>query len=66
MAEFGLREGDVGGGEVLLKSVQLGRAGDRHDPRLLGEQPGERNLPGGGAPGICDGLDLLDQSEIVF
>ena len=46
LAEFGLGEGDVGGGEVLLESVQLGGAGDGHDPRLLGEQPGERNLPG--------------------
>jgi hypothetical protein len=66
LAEFGLGEGDVGGGEVLLESVQLGGARDGHDPRLLGEQPGERNLPRGGALGGCDGLDLLDQCEVVF
>ena len=67
LAEFGLGEGDVGGGEVLLESVHFGGAGDGHDPRpLLGEQPGERNLPGGGALGGCDGLDLLDECEVVF
>ena len=35
---------DVGGGDVLLEPVQLRGAGDRDDPRLLGEQPGERDL----------------------
>ena len=35
---------EVGRAEVLLQPVQLGRAGDRHDPRLLRQQPGERDL----------------------
>ena len=52
LAEFGLGEGEVGGGEVLLESVQLGGAGDGHDPRLLGEQPGQRNLTGGALGGV--------------
>src|SRR4051794_15788690 len=29
---------------ILLETVQLGGAGDRHDPGLLSEQPGERYL----------------------
>ena len=33
-----------GGAEVLLEAMQLGRAGNRHDPRLLAQQPGERDL----------------------
>jgi hypothetical protein len=30
--------------EVFLQPMQLGGAGDRHDPGLLGEQPSERDL----------------------
>src|SRR5215213_5459554 len=32
--------------EVLLQAVQLCRPRNRHDPRLLGNNPGERNLRG--------------------
>ena len=35
---------DAGGADVFLEAVQLGGAGDRHDPRLLRQQPGERDL----------------------
>src|SRR5689334_22217280 len=38
------REPERRGAEVLVQALQLGRAGDRHDPRLLGEQPRERDL----------------------
>src|SRR5215217_5702315 len=30
--------------DVLLQAMQLRGAGDRHDPRLLRQQPGERDL----------------------
>src|SRR5579872_6554867 len=36
------------GAHVLRHSLHLGRAGDRHDPRLLCEQPGQRDLGGSG------------------
>src|SRR3954469_15914225 len=32
--------------KVLLESIALGRSGNWHNPRLLREQPGERNLGG--------------------
>jgi hypothetical protein len=32
--------------DVLLQPVQFCGAGDRHDPRLLSQQPGERDLGG--------------------
>ena len=51
---------------VLLHALDAPRAGDGDDPRLLGEQPGECNLPRGGALGGCDGLDLVDQCEVVL
>ena len=35
-----------GRADILLQTVQLRGAGDRHDPRLLGQQPGERDLGG--------------------
>src|SRR5690349_3500336 len=38
------RECDVDGAEILLEAMQLRRAGDRDDPRPLGEQPGEGDL----------------------
>ena len=34
----------VGRADVLLESIQSAGARDGDDPRLLGEQPGERNL----------------------
>ena len=35
---------DVGGGDVLLETVQLRGTGNGHDPRLLREEPGEGDL----------------------
>jgi hypothetical protein len=35
---------DASRSDVLLKPEQLRGAGDRHDPRLLGQQPGNRDL----------------------
>jgi MFS family permease len=44
LALVGGREHDGGGAEVLLEPVQLRRPWDGDDPRLAGEQPGERDL----------------------
>src|SRR6266700_7620405 len=38
------RESDDNGSDVLLQSLQLAGAWDGNDPRLLGQQPGERDL----------------------
>src|SRR5438128_2133709 len=43
-AELVGRQLDVGCSEVLLEAVQLRGARNRHDPRLLREQPRERDL----------------------
>jgi hypothetical protein len=40
------RQLDVDGADVLLQAMTLGRARDRDDPRLLSEQPRERDLGG--------------------
>ena len=40
------RKAEVGGGQVLLETVKLGRAGNRNVRRVLGEDPGERHLCG--------------------
>jgi len=47
LAEIVGREFDVGRCDVLLEAAELRGAWDRNDPRLLGEQPGERDLRGG-------------------
>jgi hypothetical protein len=44
LAQVVLGQLDLGGGDVLLEPVQLRRAGNRNDPRPLGEQPGDRDL----------------------
>src|SRR5947199_8000546 len=43
LAQIVGRQLDFGGGEVLLQPVELRGAGDRDDPRLLREQPRERD-----------------------
>ena len=40
---------DAGRAGVLLDAVGPAGAGDRHDPRLLGQQPGQGDLPRGDA-----------------
>src|SRR6266542_1286207 len=52
--------------DVLFEPMQLGRAGNRHDPRLLGEQPRERDLRG-----CCpllgrNPVEQIDHSVICF
>lgn len=40
------RKLDICGTEVLLQTVELRRTRDRHDPRILREHPGQRELRG--------------------
>ena len=44
VAEIVGGEFDVSRSDVLVEAAQLRGAGDRNDPRLLGKQPGERDL----------------------
>src|SRR4051812_34714147 len=44
LVEINGTKGHVNRREVLFETSHLGRTGDRHDPRLLREQPRERNL----------------------
>jgi hypothetical protein len=50
----------VGGAEVLLEPLDPPGAGNRHDPRLLGEQPGERDLGPGAVLGGGDAGEQVD------
>ena len=54
----------VGGGGVLLEPGESLGAGDRHDPRVLGEQPGERDLCGRGAGRGGDVVQHLDEGHV--
>ena len=40
------RQRDFERANTLFQTVQIGRAGNRDDPRLLREEPGERDLRG--------------------
>src|SRR6478672_2395207 len=44
LPEVGRRELHLRRAEVLLETMHLRGAGDRHDPRLLREEPGEGDL----------------------
>ncbi|VXC02812.1 hypothetical protein MICRO8M_70341 [Microbacterium sp. 8M] len=50
---------------VLLNAREAARSGDRHDPRLLGEQPGQGDLAGGGADALREPGDVIDQRLIA-
>ena len=60
LAEVVGRELDVGRPEVLVQAMQLRGARDRDDPRLLGEQPGERDL---GRRRLLASRDLAEQVD---
>ena len=45
---------DLSRPDVLLEPMQPGGAGNRHDPRLLRQQPAERDLRGGRLLLTCD------------
>jgi chorismate mutase len=54
-------EFDASRSDVLVEAVQLRGTGDRNDPRLLGKQPGDRDL-GTRHPLLgCDFAEHLDQ-----
>jgi len=55
---------DVDGCDVLVEPVQLRRPGNRHDPRLLREQPGERDLRRGHAIPPGDPREQLDERTV--
>src|SRR5262249_19149368 len=50
--------------EVLLETVELRRARDRNDPRLLGEEPRERDLGGRGLLLAADPPEEIDHGLI--
>src|SRR4051812_1060685 len=50
--------------QVLVEALELGRAGDRNDPRLLREQPGERDLCWRGALSRRDRAEQLDEDTV--
>ena len=52
---------DRSSADVLLQAVQLRRPGDRHDPGLLRQQPGERDLRRRRALPLGDRPSQIDQ-----
>ena len=58
------RELNRRGAEVLLEPMQLGRAWNRHDPRLLREQPRERDLRRRRLLPLGERLQPLDEGQI--
>src|SRR5207237_1183906 len=63
-AHIGLGQLDRGRSEVLFETLELARAWDRHDPGLLGEQPGERNLRGCGLLARGDAGQEVDDGHV--
>ncbi len=57
---------DVRRAEVFLQPMQLGSAGNRHDPRLLREQPSERDLRRRRLLLCCDALEQIDEGLVLF
>src|SRR5215212_6086563 len=55
---------EVGGGGVFAEAVGFGGAGDRHDRGVLGEDPGQRDLGGGGVQTCRDSGDDVDQGLV--
>ena len=57
---------DMVGGRVLLDAGDALGTGDRGDVVALGEQPGQRDLRRGGVDLGGDGLDLVDDGEVLL
>src|SRR5215212_6557701 len=66
LAEIVGRQLDISCRNVLFETVQLGRTGDRDDPRLLGEQPGERDLRGRCVLAYGDPSQQVDKAVLAF
>ena len=47
--------------DVLVQALKPARAGDGHNPRLLGQQPRERDLRGRGLLALRDAAEQIDQ-----
>ena len=60
------RKFDCSRSDVLLQAMQLRGARDRNDPRLLGQQPGERDLSRCRLLPFCDLAKQIDQGLIRF
>ena len=52
--------------DVFLQPLELRRAGDRHDPRLLGEQPGDCDLCRRRTLPLCDAAEQIDECQVRF
>ena len=64
LAEIVGRQFDGSRADVLLQAMQLRGAGDRHDPRLLRQQPGERDLGGRRLLPCGDLAEQIDQGLV--
>src|SRR5215217_3517978 len=56
---------DVNGTDVFLQPVQLSRPGNRHDPRLLGQQPCQSDLAWSSTFALRDAAEKVDDGLIV-
>src|SRR3954467_4656299 len=50
--------------DVLVEAMTLRRSRDRHDPRLLCEEPGQRELRGRRSFPRREGLQPLDEGQV--
>ena len=64
--QIGGSQRNVCGGKVFFQAVLLGRAGNRHNPRLLRQHPGQRNLRLGRLVAAGDGIHHFKQFVIKF
>ena len=64
IGEVILSQVKIGGGSVLLQVGDTLGAGDGDHPLALGEDPGERDLPRGGAAAFGDLPDGLDEGLV--
>jgi hypothetical protein len=60
------RKLDIGGADVLLEPVELGRAGDGNDRGPLGKQPRERNLSRGLALLVANPLQQIHERLVLL
>src|SRR5438034_7216484 len=65
VAQVGAGERHVHGAKILLETRELLRPGDRYDPQLLGEQPGQRDLRRRRVHLVRDALEQLDQRHVA-
>src|ERR1019366_6951373 len=66
LAEIPLGEFDGGRRNVLLQAMQLRRSWNRHDPRLLGQKPGECDLGRRRVFTLCDAAEQIDNRMVRF